>query len=161
MEVVRIAWDLLDFMYPATHIIGAIRRQRRWFTMVDVGTYGQESYGGVFQEFFRVQTGAKDPRFTTASCPARYHNAKSYVFLGDAAFPLHENLMRPCPGMLIIYFLFLISLVTAYMYAPLYEKCHLFFKAFGKLYGVFWGMGGAHLPIQGFFFIFNIFYIVE
>ena len=69
------------------------------FTLVDVGQLGRHSDGGVFSNsafgaaFEREELSLPGPRplpDSTLSMP--------YVFVGDEAFPLKPNLMRPYPG---------------------------------------------------------------
>ncbi|KAB0801381.1 hypothetical protein PPYR_05735 [Photinus pyralis] len=69
------------------------------FTAVDVGAYGRSSDGGVFANSTigkKILSNALDipePK-TLPGCNLRL----PHVFVGDEAFPLHNNLMRPYPG---------------------------------------------------------------
>lgn len=69
------------------------------FTYVDVGALGSQSDGGVLarSEFGkRLLNGSLEvPR--SANLPGTYMDFP-YYFVGDSAFPLKNNLMRPFPG---------------------------------------------------------------
>ena len=69
------------------------------FTLVDIGDCGRHSDGGVFQNseigqhFLNNKLGFPDPRVlhgTATEIP--------FLFVGDEAFPLTPNMMRPYPG---------------------------------------------------------------
>lgn len=69
------------------------------FTLIDVGAYGRNSDAGIFancafgRRFFRGQLDFpldKPLPGTSINMP--------HVIVGDEAFPLHRNLMRPYPG---------------------------------------------------------------
>ena len=69
------------------------------FTLVDIGDCGRHSDGGVFQNseigqrFLNNKLGFPEPRVlhgTATEIP--------FLFVGDEAFPLTPNMMRPYPG---------------------------------------------------------------
>lgn len=70
------------------------------FTLVDVGAYGAQSDGGVFrrskfgQEILNGTFPFPDPE----PLPNTVGEPFPYYLVGDAAFPLKPNLMRPYPG---------------------------------------------------------------
>lgn len=69
------------------------------FVMVDIGAYGRESDGGVLKnsEFFKKLQNKKLNIPNNAELPNT--NIKvPYTFIGDEAFPLLVNILRPYPG---------------------------------------------------------------
>jgi len=69
------------------------------FVMVDIGAYGRESDGGVLKnsEFFKKLQNKELNIPNNAQLPNT--NIKvPYTFIGDEAFPLLVNILRPYPG---------------------------------------------------------------
>lgn len=69
------------------------------FTYVDIGAYGSISDGGVFSasKFGEDLKNNKIPFPTTSNLPGCTEEMP-YFFVGDSAFPLSTNLMRPYSG---------------------------------------------------------------
>lgn len=70
------------------------------FISIDVGAYGRESDPTVFKEspfgklLYSEQLGLPAP----VCLPNTSDNAQPFVIIGDEAFGLHKNLLRPFPG---------------------------------------------------------------
>jgi hypothetical protein len=68
------------------------------FTVVDIGSYGRKSDGGIFAhpklgKYLETHLGIpEDKQFPGTSC------LTPHVIVGDEAFPLKTYLMRPCAG---------------------------------------------------------------
>ena len=94
---------LLFFKYKHTFsmILLALVDSSYRFIMVDVGAYGRNSNGGVLQTSQFGQAFA-DGRLNipapSALPGAPDQDEMPHVFVGDEAFPLQANLMRPYPG---------------------------------------------------------------
>ena len=91
------------YNYKNAHsiVLMAVCDSQYCFTLVDIGDFGRHSDGGVFanSNFGKgVESnsiGLPDPQ----SLPGSPINSKfPYVFVGDAAFPLKTNILRPYPG---------------------------------------------------------------
>ncbi|XP_053685936.1 uncharacterized protein LOC128735480 [Sabethes cyaneus] len=91
----------LFFNYKGHHSINlmAVSDAKYNFVSVDVGAYGGNSDGGVFaNSAFGKRFLDKKVNFPdTEALPGTNLNLPYYI-VGDAAFPLKENLMRPYPG---------------------------------------------------------------
>ena len=70
------------------------------FIYVDIGQYGSNADGPVFQKsqfgqmYMRGELDVPGPKFLPG---ARYLGAMPHVIVADEAFPLHPNIMRPFP----------------------------------------------------------------
>ncbi|XP_071571334.1 uncharacterized protein [Temnothorax nylanderi] len=82
----------------STVLIGVCDADLR-FTYVSIGSAGRESDGGIFQslEFGRCIEAETLPLPPPKVLPGT-NTCLPAVFVGDAAFPLLKNLMRPYPG---------------------------------------------------------------
>ncbi|XP_065837891.1 uncharacterized protein [Oscarella lobularis] len=91
----------LYYNYKHTHsiVLLAVCDAKYCFTLLNIGDYGSHSDGGVLRNssFGRAlesnQLSIPQPEHIQ-DCP----QPLPYVFLGDAAFPLRENILRPYPG---------------------------------------------------------------
>lgn len=69
------------------------------FTYVDVGAEGRVSDGGVFRSCSLSQALERNQLgLPPAKAPRGWDNPLPYVILGDEAFPLKRNVMRPYPA---------------------------------------------------------------
>lgn len=69
------------------------------FTAVDIGAYGSQSDGGILQASgFGNQLLSGQINLPTDQCLPNSNVLFPYYFVGDAAFPLKKNIMRPYPG---------------------------------------------------------------
>ncbi|XP_014246904.1 protein ANTAGONIST OF LIKE HETEROCHROMATIN PROTEIN 1-like [Cimex lectularius] len=69
------------------------------YTFVDVGCQGRISDGGVFKEtelFKKLERNSL--RLPAGNALPGRNNLVPYVFVGDSAFPLQNNIMKPYPG---------------------------------------------------------------
>ncbi|XP_025194756.1 protein ALP1-like isoform X2 [Melanaphis sacchari] len=70
------------------------------FVVIDVGSYGREGDSNVFKEcafgkqLYEDKLNIPEP----VVLPNTSANPQPYVFIGDEAFALHKNLLRPYPG---------------------------------------------------------------
>lgn len=70
------------------------------FISIDVGAYGKEGDSNVFKQcplgvkLYSQQLNLPEP----ANLPETTDNPQPFVFIGDEAFALHTNLLRPYPG---------------------------------------------------------------
>lgn len=81
-------------------VLIAIADDNLCFITIDVGAFGKESDSNIFKEcplgkkLYSGQLELPKPAIlpNTNDCP------QPYVFIGDEAFALHSNLLRPYPG---------------------------------------------------------------
>ena len=89
------------FNYKHTHsiVLMAVVDARYRFIYIDIGAFGRQSDGNIFQNCTLGQA----LRNQTLNLPPptklpRSERRLPFVFVGDEAFPLMENLMRPFSG---------------------------------------------------------------
>lgn len=80
-------------------VLLAVVDARKCFTIIDVGGFGKNSDGGILSASLFGQALDSDslnlpPAKPLPGCT----DPVPHVFIGDEAFPLRENLMRPYPG---------------------------------------------------------------
>lgn len=70
------------------------------FTLVDIGNAGRQSDGGVFANSAFGQAIENSTLHIRKPSPLPGTTSQNYpyVIVGDEAFPLKENLLRPYPG---------------------------------------------------------------
>jgi len=70
------------------------------FTAIDVGAYGKERDSSVFKNFpIGKKLYLNQLNIPVPVClPNVNDNPQPFVFIGDEAFALHYNLLRPYPG---------------------------------------------------------------
>lgn len=91
------------YNYKNTHsiVLLAVADAQYRFAYVDIGAYGRQSVGIVFKNSSLGKSLAtKTLNLPAAKCLPQSINHKvlPYVFVGDEAFLLMKNLMRPFPG---------------------------------------------------------------
>ena len=98
-------------------VLLAIVDARYRFLMVDIGAYGRESDGGVLAKSdFGKKLNEGLLRLPAAEAIGNYPYNLPYVFVGDEAFPLKENMMRPYPGTWKFHaFLILVEIPNVYL----------------------------------------------
>jgi hypothetical protein len=88
------------FNYKGTYsiVLLAVVDANYKFVVIDVGSYGRSSDGGIFAKShfgFNLTHGKLD---LPANCDLPVVGNMPHVFVADEAFPLLPNLMRPYPG---------------------------------------------------------------
>ena len=93
----------LFYNYKGTFslVLLAIADANLKFIYIDVGAYGKNSDGGIFANSTLGKAVFENKLNLPAECilpEAQELGSMPYVFVGDEAFPLLPNLMRPYPG---------------------------------------------------------------
>jgi len=81
-------------------VLMAIADANLCFTVIDVGAYGKERDSNIFKEsnFGKKLYSNKLELPNTEILPMTHDCPQPFVFIGDKAFALHSNLLRPYPG---------------------------------------------------------------
>ncbi|XP_067625798.1 uncharacterized protein [Eurosta solidaginis] len=92
----------LYFNYKKFHsiVLKATCDAKYTFTSATIGSYGGQSDGGIFQQTAFGRSLLQNSLPLPPNAPLWNGSGVDfpYFFVGDAAFPLKENLMRPYPG---------------------------------------------------------------
>ncbi|CAM1311709.1 Uncharacterised protein at_DN1314 [Pycnogonum litorale] len=83
-----------DYKHFFSMVLLAICDSRYCFTVVDIGSYGRGSDGSIYSTSRMATEDLKVP----PACHVSGIGDMPHVIVGDAAFPLQRNLMRPYPG---------------------------------------------------------------
>lgn len=91
------------FNYKGTHsvVLMALSDANYGFTAIDVGAEGRFSDGGLFRTWNFGKALSNNPellKLPPAELLSNSERTLPFVFVGDEAFPLLKNLMRPFPG---------------------------------------------------------------
>lgn len=89
------------FNYKGSHsiVLMAVCDAKYCFTLVDIGDSGRHSDGGVFANAeFGKRFVRGELNMPVNGCLPGTNRRVPYCIVGDAAFPLRPNLMRPYPG---------------------------------------------------------------
>lgn len=91
--------DFFNYKHTHSMVLLAVVDARYCFSMISVGSYGRESDSGIFsRSVFGQQLNDGTLGIPPPTELPRTTKTSPYVFVGDEAFPLKENLMRPFPG---------------------------------------------------------------
>ena len=88
------------FNYKGTHsiVLMAVSDARYKFTLFDVGSSGRHSDGGVLAHSAFRKVLEKKKNFPQPAYLPNTQMILPHVLVGDEAFPMREDLMRPYPG---------------------------------------------------------------
>lgn len=81
-------------------VLMAVADANLQFITIDVGSYGREGDSNIFKEcpFGKMLYAKKLNLPEPNPLPNTNNNPQPFVFIGDEAFALHTNLLRPYPG---------------------------------------------------------------
>ena len=79
-------------------VLQAVTDARYRFLFVDVGAFGKQSDGGIYELSPLSKFVANDENFPPPAIPTGFNVRLPYTFVCDDAYPLKKNLMKPISG---------------------------------------------------------------